>query len=228
MKNIFEGQIEHFVFLLFLLIITMKIIALFPGTLTGHIFGISAYNYFLFALIIPILHQVYVWLAWRLELHYQSLSRHIGRHAFMLFKVDFLILFFLRPVSLLLLCLANKNTLAVPFSLSITLAVLMLIPLAFLAFSVVKYFGVDRAVGKDHFDIEWTLEQPLIREGIFRLSPNAMYVFGFLFLYIIALLFRSQGGLIIALFNHIYIWLHYYFTERIDMRTIHDMAKSLK
>ena len=54
-----------------------------------------------------------------------------------------------------------------------------------------------------------------------------MYVFGFLVLWSIALFLRSEPALIAALFNHAYIWVHYYFTERPDMNIIYrDSAQS--
>ena len=48
-----------------------------------------------------------------------------------------------------------------------------------------------------------------------------MYIYGFLILYIPGLLLLSKAALLVAIFNHIFIWAHYYFTERPDMKKIY-------
>jgi hypothetical protein len=228
MKQLFEGQIWHYTILLFLLLALNEITNHFPDCLSGQLWGISASFYFLLAVIIPIVHQIYVWLFWRLELHFNSLTSLLGEKAFLLFKIDFLILFISRPASVLLLSLANKNSLNISLFSTIALSALLLTPVIYLAHSLLIHFGLDRALGKDHFDKNWAKEQGIIRKGIFRFNPNSMYFFGFLFLYAIAILFKSQGGLIVAMFNHIYIWCHYYFTERKDMASIYHEDESVK
>ena len=61
----------------------------------------------------------------------------------------------------------------------------------------------------------------MIKEGIFRYTSNGMYVFGFLLLWVPALWYASAAGICAALFNHLYIWVHYYTTEKPDMRRIY-------
>ena len=58
-------------------------------------FGISAKNWFLFSMITPLLHQGYVWLCWRSELCWQTISRTIG------FKV-YVIIFFINGIYIIL------------------------------------------------------------------------------------------------------------------------------
>ncbi len=43
-------------------------------------------------------------------------------------------------------------------------------------------------------------------------------------LYLPGLLLLSKAALAVALFNDIYIWVHYYCTERPDMETIYGKA----
>ena len=57
---------------------------------------------------------------------------------------------------------------------------------------------------------------PMVREGAFRYSSNAMYTFVFMGLWGIAVLTRSQAALAVALFQHAYIWVHWYCTEQPD------------
>jgi hypothetical protein len=50
-----------------------------------------------------------------------------------------------------------------------------------------------------------------------------MYKFGFLILWSIALVFLSKAALLAAAFNHLYIWVHFYFTELPDIRRIYGV-----
>ena len=53
-------------------------------------------------------------------------------------------------------------------------------------------------------------------KGAFAYSSNAMYSFGFLAFWGIALMTRSQAALALALFQQAYIWVHWYCTEQPD------------
>ncbi len=61
----------------------------------------------------------------------------------------------------------------------------------------------------------------MVQGGIFRFSSNAMYLFGFMGLWIPGFLFQSLAALILAVFSHAYIWIHYYATEKPDMDRIY-------
>ena len=115
---------------------------------------------------------------------------------------------------------ASRNTLPVNHTLLKSLAIMIAIPAAYLFYSVARYFGVKRAYGADHFDATYRT-MPLVREGIFRFTSNGMYFFGLLVLYIPALWSASRPALIAALFNHLYIWVHYLTVELPDMRRIY-------
>ena len=79
---------------------------------------------------------------------------------------------------------------------------------------------MDRVAGIDHFD-ERHRNEPLVKKGIFRFTSNSMYSFGFLTLWVIAIAGASWAALIVALFSHAYIWVHYFCTERPDMNVIY-------
>ncbi|MFW5850458.1 MAG: methyltransferase [Spirochaetota bacterium] len=68
----------------------------------------------------------------------------------------------------------------------------------------------------DHFRRRYR-EMPLVTQGVFRFSSNAMYGYAFLLLWAIALITRSHAALAAALFQHTYIWVHRYCTEEPDM-----------
>jgi protein-S-isoprenylcysteine O-methyltransferase Ste14 len=90
----------------------------------------------------------------------------------------------------------------------------------YLFWSVKTYFGFRRALGADHFDPAYR-DLPRVREGIFRWTGNGMYTFGFLILWVPALWWGSAAALAAAVFNHAYIWIHYFATERPDMDRIY-------
>jgi len=108
---------------------------------------------------------------------------------------------------------------------SYILSGILIIPTIYLFYSVAKYFGMDRAFGIDHFHPEIIKNEPFIKQGIFRYTSNGMYLYGFLILWIPGVLLQSKAALLIALFNHIYIWVHYYFTELPDIKMIYGEEK---
>lgn len=167
-----------------------------------------------------VLHQLTVWLAWRTELHLGLVSRLLGSAGFNAYAVVFSILGLARVALVFLVSVANAGTLPLP-ALSLKVgAVLLALPALYTFYSVKRYFGFRRAFGIDHFDRSYR-DQPLVKQGIFRLTGNGMYVYGFLILWAPALWWGSTAGLAAAVFNHVYIWVHYYVTEAPDMRRIY-------
>jgi hypothetical protein len=214
----FEKQGWHFFFLLLLLV---GVAALAQGDmLMGQLWGIGTQVWFWIAIAVPIVHQIFVWLFWRLELHHELITDWFGESGFPVYKIGFTILFAARPISILLLGIANYNTLTYPPVLMYAAAVILLVPGIYTMYSVVHYFGIDRAYGIDHFDPAYR-DKPFVKQGMFKYTDNAMYKFGFLILWSIALLTLSKAALLAAVFNHLYIWVHFYFTELPDIRRIY-------
>jgi len=187
---------------------------------SGSFLGLGAGVWLTLAVAVPVLHQVYVAFAWRTELHLRLWSRWFPGRAFARYKVGFTMLILGRPLTVLGLAIANRETLPISPVVAGVLGLACLLPPAYLGYSIRRFFTLDRAYGIDHFDASYR-DAPLVRQGIFRWSPNAMYVFGFLALWAIAILFRSKGALVAAGFNHAAIWVHYLCTERPDMRRIY-------
>ena len=125
-----------------------------------------------------------------------------------------------RLLSVLALAIANHGTISVSPAVGWIASLLLAIPIVYLFYSVARYFTFRRAMGIDHFDASYR-DLPLVRQGIFRFTPNAMYVFGFLVLWIPGLALRSEAALWLALFNHLYIWVHYYTIEFPDLRRLY-------
>jgi len=186
----------------------------------GELWGISTWNWFWISVELPIAHQIFVWFCWRTELHRGLISRLFGRFAFTLYVAIFGFFLVSRLVSITALSFASRNTLPINRVVLEWIAIFIAVPVAYLMYSVVRYFGVLRACGADHFDDSYR-SKPLVRQGIYRFTSNGMYTFGLMVLYIPALWYASRPALVAAVFGHIYIWVHFFTTERPDMRRIY-------
>lgn len=191
-----------------------------PRVIAGEWGGLTTRTWFWIAVATPIAHQIYVWLAWRLQLPGKRLTRALGSAAFPLYAVGFAILFLGRFGVLIALARSNEGSVENWQPTLNWIALAISIPAVYTLYSVARYFGVLRAFGQDHFDPN-ARTRGLVRKGAFRFVPNAMYVFGLLALWLPGLLAASASALVVALFSHIYIWVHYYCTERPDMRRIY-------
>lgn len=219
--KVFKHQHWHVFLLVALLYLIYSISNSDASFQKGSLYGISTSAWFIMALLSAVMHQFYVLLCWRSELYYQSISTLFGKQGFTVFKAGFALLILSRPVSIFVLAVSNAHTISVHKIYIYVLTILFLIPSLYLFYSVRKYFGLDRAFGKDHFYPEEFKNGEMVRGGIFKYSTNAMYVFGFLILWIPGILFQSKAAIAAAIFHHLYIWLHYYFTELPDIKEIY-------
>jgi len=222
LKFIFEKQIWHYLLLAILLAAVFSVIRLDERFLRGEFLGVATPVWFYLAIGIPIFHQLYVWFCWRTQLHYSLLSRWFGGKVFTYYSIIFFILLISRLVFIIFLAISSQNTLNINQAVLIILAGIIAFPAAYVLYSIKRYFGLNRAAGADHFDSTYR-GKPLVREGIFKYSRNSMYVFGLLVIWIPGLLTASAPALLAALFNHLYIWVHYYTIERPDMRRIYNL-----
>jgi len=218
-RLVLEGQGHHLLWLL-LLLAALYGASHLPRFREGELLGLTTPAWVTLAVANAVAHQVYVLLCWRAELHLGLLSRWLGNAAFGCYAALFVLLLLARPVLVTAVSLSNRDTLDHLEALASTTGVLVLLPCVYLLYSVHRHFGFRRAFGIDHFEASYR-DEPLVREGIFRLTPNAMYVFGFLALWSPALYFRSVAALCAAAFSHLFIWVHYLCTERPDMRHIY-------
>jgi hypothetical protein len=217
--SIFEGQWLHALGLIVLLSGCVWA-AQWPQVQQGELWGLRAIDWYWIAILTAVAHQVYVWLSWRIELCRQGLTALLGSAAFPAFAFGFAALGIARVVLMFLLGYANQASLALaPLAMGVA-AVVALVPALYLFYSVARYFTFPRAFGADHFDPAYRT-MPFERRGIFHFTSNGMYVFGFLLLWVPGLWWGSAGALAAALFNHLYIWVHYYATERPDMTRIY-------
>ena len=97
--------------------------------------GISSKNWFLFSMMTPLIHQGYVWLCWRSELCWKTISRTIG---FKGYVVIFFIIAILRLLSVGL-CFADYGTWYTPGWIAWSLSILIFIPFIYTIYSIKKY-----------------------------------------------------------------------------------------
>jgi hypothetical protein len=219
MNQLFEKQGWHALSLAILLVGTTMLTKI-EGILTGKLFGLSTTFWFWLAVSIPIAHQILVMVVWRKQLEDQWMTRLFGERDFTVYTIMFNKLFLSRPVSAILLSIANRESFNLPIGWRVGISLALFIPFACLMYSVLKYFGFKRALGIDHFDESYR-ELPLVRKGIFKYTSNGMYTFGFFIMWIPPILAASKAGLLLAAFSHLYIWVHYFTTEKPDMERIY-------
>jgi len=183
---------------------------------TNTFVGISTSSWFVIAMCIPLIHQIYVWICWRSELCWKSISNTIGFEGYVIF---FFILIISR-LSAVVLCFLDYGSLYTPGWFAWSLAIIIFIPGAYTMYSVKKYFGFLRAAGADHFDPKYR-GMPFERRGIFKWSSNAMYVFAIGIPFSFAVATGSRSMLIVAIYTYISIWLHYFCTEKEDFKVIY-------
>ena len=216
---LYEGQVLHLI-LLVALLTGLYLTSFLPGFHDGSFLGLTTTVWAILAVANAIVHQLYVWLCWRLELIDQRLTRRFGPGAFRNYQIGFTVLIVLRPILAFALGWSNQGTLPIDPLAGYVVSALLLLPSVYLVYSIKRYFSFERAYGIDHFDASYR-DMPLVRKGIFTWTPNAMYVFGFLALWIPGFLFQSVAALALAAFSHLYIWVHYFCTEQPDMRRIY-------
>jgi hypothetical protein len=202
--GLWTGQWLHGICLVPLLVVVWAI-----WTYLGEPFPIGFWT----AVSFPIVHQVFVWLAWRLELLSSATSKTIGFGGYI---ACFFLLFGGRFVSLFALAWMDRGSLHLQTLPRIVLAGIMTLLGVYAMYSVMRFFGMARAAGGDHFDSRYR-SMPFVREGIFRFTSNGMYVYAFLLFWAIAVGFNSSAALAVAAFSHAYIWVHFYATEKPDM-----------
>ena len=214
LKFFFKNQIWHLGGTIVLFYAGIQFVDFNNNTKT--FLGLSALSWFMIAMSTPLIHQAYVWICWRSELCWQSISNSIG------FK-GYVIIFFILIISRLsaiVLCFVDYGSLYKPGWLAWILSIILFIPGVYTMYSVKKYFGFLRAAGADHFDPKYR-DMPFENRGIFKWSSNAMYVFAIGIPFAFATATGSQSMFVVAIYTYISIWLHYFCTEKEDFKVIY-------
>lgn len=168
-----------------------------------------------------LVHQFSVWLVWRAQLCFGLFSRLFKKADLVVWGMVFLPLLAARPLLSLFIGLSDFGTLPGPRLLHLTLGILLLLLAAAAGHSVIKHFGVVRAMGADHFRVEYR-SMPMVHRGMYRITNNVMYSYIFLLFWAIGFLTSSSVALIAGLFQHALIWVHYYTVEKPDMEVLYE------
>lgn len=219
MNKFFEKQIWHLLGALLMLAVG-RYVAATPGLLDGEFWGISARTWFWWGIWSAIGHQLYVMLVWRSQLHFGWVKDRFGERGFDLYGRGFGLWSLLRFGSLVGLAYATPGALEVSRNLLNGLSVLIIAVVSYLMYSVLRYFSINRALGADHFEERYRT-MGFEKRGIFRFVNNGMYIFGLLALWLPGLLLASTAALIAGLLSHVYIWVHYFSTEKPDIARIY-------
>ncbi len=186
---------------------------------TGSWLGWSGTAWLAAAIGVPVAHQLVAGVGWRVELVDRWFTRRFGANGLRVYGAAFFALFALRPVVVLGVSASDPGSLWEPGTAAFLAAAVIAAPAVWTFVSVARYFGIRRALGVDHFEPDF--DEPFVRRGAFAVVPNAMYVFGFLALWAIAVAAGSRAGLAAAGFQHALIWAHYRWIERPDMEVIY-------
>jgi hypothetical protein len=218
LRFLFHRQWLHLVGLVLLVPICWAFAA--PALGDGEWLGVSDTEWFWASIVTAIVHQVIVAFVFRAQLGWSILTRVFGKADMIVWGIVFMPLLIARPILILGVAVANAGTADLPRGFELAAGTALMIPAVYAGYSVGRYFGIDRALGGDHFRQRYR-DMPMVRDGAFAWTSNAMYALVFLGLWGIALLTGSLAALAAALFQHAYIWVHYYCTEAPDMALIY-------
>ncbi|WP_380053019.1 PEMT/PEM2 family methyltransferase [Falsihalocynthiibacter sp. SS001] len=173
-----------------------------------------------FAIILAIVHQFVVAAVFRLQLYKNWMSKRFGDRDMQVWAAIFMPLLIARPLLIMLTGWSDTTPITGIRPAEIILGLALIGVAGYGLYSVLEYFTLPRALGGDHFRDEYA-QMPLVNQGIYKYTDNGMYGVVFLGLSGIALLYGSWNALVVALFQHAYIWVHMYCTEGPDMRRIY-------
>ncbi|PYG27230.1 methyltransferase [Pelagimonas varians] len=217
-REIFKGQLLHLGLIILLVSGAFYwLIALPTGPAA---LGMTARGWAVVSIILAVVHQVIVAIVFRFELYTGAMTRLFHERALHVWAVVFMPLLIARPLTII--CVGWLDT--VPITgfrgAEIGLGIALVAVAVATLHSVVKYFTIRRALGADHFD-NAVIAMPFVKRGMFKYTDNGMYGLAFLGLWGIALLFGSWNALVVAFFQHVYIWVHMVLTEQPDIDRIY-------
>lgn len=192
--------------------------------LRGKLFGQPTFFWIIVHILVVLSMHTYVLIVWRLQLHYKTITNLFGDKGFLYHRIIFFSLFILRISSIIIVAYANRNSFGINILILWTIAFIITIPQLYLFYSIVRYFGFARASGADHFDPSYK-DKPFVKKGIYRYTNNGMYIFGILVFWLPGLVHASTAALLLALFNHTYIWIHYFTLEKVDFKKNYSQEK---
>ena len=220
MKKMFQYQFYHLAAYLILGVILITGTTFLPHD-QKRLWGMTVMQWTIFSWIFAGPFQAWVVILWRLEYHSAFLSSRFGKNGFTIFRAGFVILALLRLLPLVPISLLTQGSLNIPRWIAWIITALTTPFIIWGLYSVFAYFGINRAFGGDHF-FEKYREKTLVKKGTFKYIPNSMYTIVLLGLYHPGLMLMSTTGLLAALIHHLFVWVHYFCTEKPDIKVIHS------
>ncbi len=221
-KNIFQGQLLHFG--LIVLLVPGAFSLLIANSSDRTFFGWNAQEWAVCSIVVAVAHQVLVAMVFRFELYKGLMTRMFRDRALAVWGAFFLPLLVARPITIIIVGWLDQAPITSFRSIEIFVAIPAILVAIVTMHSVIKYFTIRRAIGADHFDNE-VIAMPLVKQGMFKYTPNGMYALVFLGLWGIALAFGSWNAFVVAFFQHVYIWVHMVLTEQPDIDRIYGHGK---
>ncbi len=148
--GLWHGQGIHF----FGLTVLLALVALAWVALASSNIDTPSPFLFWLAIAVPIIHQIFVWIVWRLQLRANLDGERSGMRGYVTL---FFILFGGGFVTLFALGWADRGTLNLPTVPRAILTTVLLVIGLYAMYSVKRYFGLIRAAGADHFDPAYPL-----------------------------------------------------------------------
>jgi hypothetical protein len=217
-RQVLEGQPQHLLLLAMLAVAAFSLLDA-PAD-APRLLGLTGAGWARLSIWLAILHQVVVGAGFRLQLHHAILTRLFGPRDLAVWTAIFMPLLAARPLTLILAGWADTVPITGVRGAEVAAGLVLLVPAVWGLHSTLVHFTLRRAVGGDHFREE-IRRLPPVKGGVFDLTDNGMYGIVFLGLWGIALLFGSWNALVVAAFQHAYIWVHMYTTEAPDLRRLH-------
>ncbi len=217
-RDIVEGQPQHIGIAILMTVGACSLLET-PDEARS-LFGLTAAGWARLSISLALIHQMIVAFVFRMQLHQNLMTRLFGEQDMKIWAMIFMPLLVARPITLILVGWADTTPITGFRSIEAILGLALLAPAIWGMHSTLIHFTLPRALGGDHFRDD-ILSLPKVSGGIFNYTDNGMYGVVFLGLWGIALLFGSWNALVIALFQHAYIWVHMYCTETPDMRRMY-------
>ncbi|QQE10866.1 hypothetical protein JD969_15355 [Planctomycetota bacterium] len=218
---LFDKQLLHFIIFITLTLCLFFSYFLIPKASQGHFLNLSTTIWLIITYLFAPLHQFYVLICWRLQLHHHTLTRTFGHLAIPLYVTIFYIIGLARLLLIIPLAISNNSTFHIPLPLNIILITTISLLAIYSTYSGFHYLGPIRLTGMDHF-IQAYRYKPFIKKGMYRFTSNALYKFSGLMAIVPGLCTLSITATIFGLFTYLYVWTHFYTTEKPDMKYIYD------
>ncbi len=174
----------------------------------------------------PVIHQIYIWLCWRGELYFKALFGIFGDHAYQVFSIIFLLLVGIRFFSVFALCLADYQSLSIPFATRLIAEFILHLPAIYAILFFITLFRAREDSRRGSFCAGGESKQAVCAAGMYKYSGNVMYVYAGLIFWAAAILSGSKAGLIASAYMYATVWTHYFCTEKPDIKFIYSKTRS--